>query len=69
MGTSSRARPRARFLEFCRYLRSLYPPQVRIAIICDNFHPASDPGTSRPSQGAAARAVSMPGRGLPRPVT
>ncbi|HEY7432661.1 MAG TPA: IS630 family transposase [Streptosporangiaceae bacterium] len=30
---------RAKFLEFCRYLRSLYPPQVRIAIICDNFSP------------------------------
>jgi transposase len=30
---------RARFLEFCRYLRSLYPQQVRIAIICDNFSP------------------------------
>jgi len=30
---------RARFLEFCRHLRSLYPPQVRIAIICDNFSP------------------------------
>jgi hypothetical protein len=30
---------RTRFLEFCRYLRSLYPPQVRIAIICDNFSP------------------------------
>jgi len=30
---------RARFLEFCRYLRSLYPPHVRIAIICDNFSP------------------------------
>ena len=27
---------RARFLEFRRHLRSLYPPQVRIAIICDN---------------------------------
>ena len=38
-GTSSRARPAARFLEFCRYLRSLYPPAVRIAIICDNFSP------------------------------
>jgi hypothetical protein len=25
---------RARFLEFCRYLRSLYPPDVRIAIVC-----------------------------------
>jgi transposase len=30
---------RGRFLEFCRYLRSLYPQQVRIAIICDNFSP------------------------------
>jgi transposase len=30
---------RTRFLEFCRYLRSLYPPHVRIAIICDNFSP------------------------------
>ena len=30
---------RARFLEFCRYLRSLYPPSVRIATICDNFSP------------------------------
>ena len=27
---------RGRFLEFCRYLRSLYPPSVRITIICDN---------------------------------
>jgi transposase len=30
---------RARLLEFCRYLRSLYPPSVRMAIICDNFSP------------------------------
>jgi transposase len=30
---------RARFLEFCRYLRSLYPLTIRIAIICDNFSP------------------------------
>jgi len=30
---------RGRFLEFCRYLRTLYPPGVRIAIICDNFSP------------------------------
>jgi transposase len=30
---------RARFLEFCRYLRSLQPADVRIAIICDNFSP------------------------------
>jgi transposase len=30
---------RARFLEFCRYLRTLYPPATRIAIVCDNFSP------------------------------
>jgi transposase len=30
---------RAWFLEFCRYLRSLYPKSVRIAIVCDNFSP------------------------------
>lgn len=27
---------RVQFLEFCRYLRSLYPVSVRIAIVCDN---------------------------------
>src|SRR4051794_18947390 len=30
---------RTQFLEFCRYLRSLHPQDVRIAIICDNFSP------------------------------
>lgn len=30
---------RTQFLEYCRYLRSLYPPTVRIAIVCDNFSP------------------------------
>jgi hypothetical protein len=30
---------RTRFLEFCRYLRSLYPPKIRIAIVLDNFSP------------------------------
>ncbi|WP_020124774.1 transposase, partial [Streptomyces canus] len=24
---------------FCRYLRSLYPPEIRIAIVLDNFSP------------------------------
>jgi len=28
---------RTRFLEFCRYLRSLHPPETRIAIVLDNF--------------------------------
>jgi len=30
---------RTEFLAFCRYLRSLYPPTVRIAIVLDNFSP------------------------------
>ena len=30
---------RTTFLEFCRYLRSLYPPDVRMAIVLDNFSP------------------------------
>jgi transposase len=30
---------RARFLEFCGYLRSLYPPATRMAVVCDNFSP------------------------------
>jgi len=38
-GHVKRHKKRAQFLEFCRYLRSLYPLQVRIAIICDNYSP------------------------------
>ena len=30
---------RTTFLAFCRYLRSLYPPRVRIAIVLDNYSP------------------------------
>ncbi|WP_342222251.1 IS630 family transposase [Nocardia gipuzkoensis] len=30
---------RTKFLEFCRYLRTLYPAEVRMAIVCDNFSP------------------------------
>ncbi len=30
---------RTAFLAFARYLRSLYPTDVRIAIVCDNFSP------------------------------
>jgi len=42
---------RARFLEFCRYLRSLYPPEIRIAITCGNFSPPPDHGQRRPGRG------------------
>ena len=30
---------RTEFLAFCRYLRSLHPPEVRIAIVLDNYSP------------------------------
>jgi transposase len=30
---------RSEFLAFCRHLRSLHPPEVRIAIVLDNFSP------------------------------
>ncbi len=30
---------RTTFLTFCRYLRGLYPPEVRIAVVLDNYSP------------------------------
>src|SRR3954465_13774372 len=30
---------RTEFLAFCRYLRSLYPPEIRLAFVLDNFSP------------------------------
>jgi transposase len=57
------ARPRktrTRFLEFCRYLRTLCPPQVRIAIICDNFSPhLTTAPDSRVGDRAAASNVEI----------
>jgi transposase len=38
-GHVKQRKTRTRFLEFCRYLRSLYPPSTRIAIVCDNYSP------------------------------
>jgi transposase len=34
-----KTKDRTTFLEFCRYLRALYPPEVRIGIVLDNFSP------------------------------
>ena len=51
---------RARFLEFCRYLRTLYPPDVKIAIICDNFAPhLTTKKDKRIGQWAAASNVEI----------
>jgi transposase len=51
---------RTRFLEFCRYLRSLYPPQVRIAVVLDNFSPhLATKKDSRVGDWAAAHNVEL----------
>src|SRR5215510_205197 len=51
---------RARFLEFCRYLRRLYPPTIKIAIICDNFAPhLTTRKDKRVGQWAAASNVEI----------
>ena len=38
-GHVTKRKGRVEFLAFCRYLRSLHPKQVRIAIVLDNFSP------------------------------
>ncbi|MFF0698469.1 IS630 family transposase [Streptomyces tendae] len=38
-GHIKKAKNRSKFLEFCRYLRSLHPIGKRIAIVCDNYSP------------------------------
>jgi transposase len=38
-GHVKKRKRRGEFLEFLRYVRSLYPPEVRIAIVLDNFSP------------------------------
>ena len=51
---------RTKFLEFCRYLRSLHPPEVRIAIVMDNFSPhLSTKKDSRVGDWAAANNVEL----------
>ena len=51
---------RVEFLAYCRYLRSLHPPDVRIAIILDNFSPHLTTKTdSRVGDWAAANNVEL----------
>ena len=51
---------RTEFLAFCRYLRSLYPPEVRIAIVLDNFSPhLSTKKDCRVGEWAAANNVEL----------
>jgi transposase len=51
---------RTKFMEFCRYLRSLYPPEVRIAIVLDNYSPhLSTNKDQRVGDWAAANNVEL----------
>jgi transposase len=51
---------RTTFLAFCRYLRSLYPTEVRIAIVLDNFSPhLSTKKDQRVGEWAAANNVEL----------
>jgi transposase len=51
---------RTTFLAFCRYLRSLYPPEVRIAIVLDNYSPhLSTKKDGRVGEWAAANNVEF----------
>ena len=51
---------RTEFLAFCRYLRSLYPPEVRIAIVLDNFSPhLSTKKDTRVGTWAAANNIEL----------
>jgi transposase len=55
-----RRKGRVQFLAFCRYLRSLYPAEVRLAIVCDNFSPHLSTRTdSRVGQWAQAHNVEI----------
>lgn len=38
-GQVKKTKNRFKFLAFCRYLRTLYPQAVRLAIVCDNYSP------------------------------
>ena len=51
---------RTAFLAFVRYLRSLHPPEVRIAIVLDNFSPhLSTKADQRVGEWAAANNVEL----------
>jgi len=51
---------RTEFLAFCRYLRSLHPPEIRIAIVLDNFSPHLSTRTdARVGAWAAANNVEL----------
>ncbi len=63
-GHIKRRKRRGEFLQFCRYVRSLHPAAVRIAIVCDNYSPhLSTRKDKRVGQRAAASNAEIARRG------
>jgi transposase len=59
-GHITKHKGRSEFLTFCRYLRSLHPAEVRIAIVLDNFIPHRSTKTdTRVGDWAAANNVEL----------
>ncbi len=59
-GHVTKRKGRCQFLAFARYLRSLHPAEVRIAIVLDNFSPhLSTTADSRVGDWAAAHNVEL----------
>jgi transposase len=59
-GHITKRKGRTEFLAFCRYLRSLHPADVRIAIVLDNFSPHLSTRTDdRVGRWAAANNVEL----------
>ena len=59
-GHVTKRKTRTEFLAFCRYLRSLHPAEVRIAIVLDNFSPHLSTKTDRRvGEWAAANNVEL----------
>jgi transposase len=59
-GHIKKRKGRVEFLAFCRYVRSLHPPEVRIAIVLDNWSPhRSTKKDSRVGDWAATNNIEM----------
>jgi len=58
--SSKKRKRRGEFLQFCRYVRSLHTPQVRIAIVCDNFSPHLSTRKDKRAGGSGAAAGIAP---------
>jgi hypothetical protein len=64
-GHIKQRKSRVEFLAFCRYIRSLYPPEIRLHFVLDNFSPhrarrsASGPPTT--TSNSPTRRSTRPG--------